>query len=101
MGSLRLLLAAGFVAGLVWLVARLARPGEICRIEVRGGRATMRGRLPARSSAEILEFVESLDLPDGAVIRGTGAGDSLRFELSSAVPDAARQRIRNFLMLRP
>jgi hypothetical protein len=100
MGSLRLLLAAGAVAFLAWAVVRLARPAEVCRIEVRGRRAEMRGRLPGRARPEIVEFVESLDLPDGAVIVVRGAGSAQRIECNGAVPEAVRQRIRNFLMLR-
>jgi hypothetical protein len=99
-GSFRIVVFAAAIALVVWLVARVARPGELCGIEVRAGRASMRGALPGRSRAEIVDFVESLDLPDGARISGLRAGGSMRIEFNGAVPEGERQRIRNFLMLR-
>jgi hypothetical protein len=99
-GSLRIIAAAAVIALVVWLVVRGARPGERCRVEVRGRRVAMRGDLPGRPRSEIVEFIESLDLPDGAVIRGRRDGSATRFEFNAAVPDSERQRIRNFLALR-
>jgi hypothetical protein len=99
-GWLRIIGLAAAIAFIVWLVARLARPGELCRIEVRDRRVAMRGSIPGRSRAEIVDFIGSLDLPDGAEIRGVRDGSSVRFAFNAAVPDSARQRIRNFLMLR-
>ena len=100
MGWFRLIALAAAVALVAWLVARLARPGETCRIDVRGRRVTIRGALPGRSSTEIVDFVASLQLPDGARIRGVRDGAATRFLFNDAVPDSERQRIRNFLALR-
>lgn len=100
MGWFRLTVVAAAIALAVWLVVRLVRPGELCRIFVRDRRVAMRGSLPGRPSSEIVDFVASLDLPDGAEIRGLRDGSSVRFAFNGAVPESERQRIRNFLMLR-
>lgn len=99
-GWFRLIVVAAAIALAVWLVVRLVRPGELCRIVVRDMRVAMRGSLPGRSRSEIVDFVASLSLPDGAKIRGIRDGSAVRIEFNGAVPDSERQRIRNFLMLR-
>lgn len=97
----RLLLPIAAVVLVIWLLARVARPASLCRFEVRSGRTGMRGELPLRSRAEVLEFFDELGLPDGAVVGVRRDGGSLRIDFNLAVPSHLQQRIRNFLMLRP
>jgi hypothetical protein len=99
-GWFRLIVLAGAIALVVWLITRLARPGELCRITVRDRRVAMRGSIPGRAGGEIIDFIAGLELPEGAEIRGLRDGSSTRFAFNGAVPDSERQRIRNFLMLR-
>ncbi len=100
-----LLLLGLLLAGLVvLLVALRGRGGGLFRIRVRGGRAELRGQVPGRSRADVIEFINSLDLPEGAAISGhpsprkqdPGRGFELRF---SKIPQPTQQRIRNYLYL--
>jgi hypothetical protein len=100
-----LLLLGLLLLGLVVLLVALRGRGKaLFRIRIRGGRAELRGQVPGRSQADVLEFVDSLELPDGAEISGhpaarnqdPGRGFELRF---SKIPQPTQQRIRNYLYL--
>lgn len=94
---IRLVAIAAVVVALVLIVRAVSRAGSVFLIRVRGGRATIRGSVPGRSDAEILEFVDSLGLPEGASIRGARGGDGFRVIPGAGVPPPQHQRIRNFL----
>jgi hypothetical protein len=93
LGVLALIVAAV----IAFLLTR--RGGALFTIRVRDGRAALDGAIPGRSQVEVLDFIEKLDLPDGAVVRGHPGGRGFRLALNRKVPERHRQRIRNFLYL--
>ena len=95
----RLVLIAVGIAVVVAVLVALARDSALFRLRVRGGVARLRGTVPGRPDAEIIEFVNGLGLPDGAEIAGVRDGDRFRVEMNGKVPEAVSQRIRNFFYL--
>ncbi|MFO8071248.1 MAG: DUF3634 family protein [Polyangia bacterium] len=97
---IRLLLLVGVLAAIVLVIWLFSRAGALFAISQRRGRARLKGTVPGRSDAEILAFVEELDLPDGARITGRRGENPFRLQMSAKVPPGAQQRIRNFLYFR-
>lgn len=104
-GTTLLVLAAivGSVAVLVLLRKRLPRPGGDFEIRHRpGGRAAVRGRVPASKLGAIRSFFERDLDPSGPVtVRGTFGPPprrALRLDITGPLDAGQRQQVRNFLI---
>ena len=56
----------------------------------------VKGEVPGKSEAVVVEFVAALELPAGAKIWAVPDRDRVTLRFSSHVPDNLQQRIRNF-----
>lgn len=69
-------------------------------IEVRGDGVeglALRGSVPGRSDADVLDFVAGLQLVKGAKLWGRLDGGRMVVRTSGDVPPELQQRLRNFL----
>jgi hypothetical protein len=87
------LVAAGAVAVLAWLLFR--RATELCAVRVRNGSAELvSGRAPARFLSDVADIVERARV-EGATIRVVMEAASPRLVVDGDMPDAVTQQLRN------
>ncbi|MEM6993922.1 MAG: DUF3634 family protein [Myxococcota bacterium] len=67
-------------------------------IKVGAGGVTVKGTVPGKALNEVTDFVEGLELDEGAKIWGVPDGDSLRLRFAGGIPDNLQQRMRNYFM---
>lgn len=100
MGAAVAITIAATVGVLAWVVAHGGLDGAKYRIVVEADGVSVRGEVPGYSIAEVIDFVQSLDLPAGSSVRGVPDGDRITLRFSEQVPAHLHQRLRNFLYLR-
>lgn len=97
LGPLVLLVVVGAV---VYKLLMRGRDDAVFLVEVRGpgvGGLALRGSVPGRSDADLLDFVAGLGLARGAKLWGIFDRGRLVVRASGDVPPELQQRLRNYL----
>jgi hypothetical protein len=97
LGPLVLLVVVGAV---VYKLLMRGRDDAVFQVEVRGpgvGGLALRGRVPGRSDADVLDFVAGLGLARGAKLWGSVDRGRLVVRATGDVPPELQQRLRNHL----
>jgi hypothetical protein len=93
MSELSLLLLAGLALMLAWFVAR---PPAVFVVMVRDGLAlAKRGKVTDAFLAAVVEVCREFDV-NAAEVRGVAHSTRIALHFSSSLPEAARQRLRNW-----
>ena len=96
----RLILIVSVVAAIAYVVSKIFRGfGTIFRIDIRNGRAEIRGTVPGHAWSDVRAFLRELPLPDRCHIVGIHEEPRFRLQFSSNIAEGVRQRIRNYLYL--
>jgi hypothetical protein len=93
MSELYLLLLAGMALMVAWFVAR---PPALFVVTVRDGLAlAKRGKVTDAFLAAVVEVCREFDV-SAAEVRGVAHSSRIALHFSSSLPEAARQRLRNW-----
>ena len=85
---------AALVAGVIAMLY-LARRRTVFVLEIRDRKPRLRsGTVPGRFMADVEEWLESTDMPDG-VVTGHRDGKQTKLSFSGSIPERYRQRFRN------
>ena len=67
-------------------------------VKVTDSGVTLKGSVPGKSDADVIEFVQSMELPAGCKIWGTPDRETLRLGFAGDIPANLQQRARNYFM---
>lgn len=96
----RILILGLVVAGMLFVGWKLSAGRGLFVIRVRRDGVRVRGQIPGRRIGDVIEFISSLRLAHGALVRGLPDGHEFRLTFSG-VPAGLQQQIRNYLYLKP
>lgn len=96
----RILIIGLVVAAMLVIGWKLSAGRGLFVIHVRRDGVRVRGQIPGYRTGDVIEFISSLRLAHGALVRGLPDGHRFRLAFSG-VPAGLQQQIRNYLYLRP
>ncbi|MBL4683350.1 MAG: DUF3634 family protein [Nannocystaceae bacterium] len=95
------IVAAVVLGAIGWGLYKAATGGlsdAVFVIKVRSGTVTIKGSVGGKAHNDVIEFVGSMALPDGAKISGVPDGDRVRLRFAGDIADNLQQRMRNYFM---